>query len=339
MVSRVLYRPFDTEDFDAIALILQQLWHNNSDNDEYNRLEAACDLAYCLSSSTFSQVAVIDGEARGIALARAGQSSGATVKEHWMDTERALLSQMRELEPDACAEYLSFVRATIRTNNRLLESSPLPHDNEVTLLAVDPDVHGLGVGSVLLDAAVSYLSSRGATRAHLYTDSNCSWKFYELHGFKRTATGALGALIPEEQRTLSGETPPRPKSGLARARAPWPRSPTSASASRGLRRPWRPISSPSAATSACLTGRSSLSGRLIRPGVPEPARRSNTRSVLASIYFSPFWAIALRYLRGRFRGFLPVLTADGTDSLIIAQRVSATARDVGRPTYPPARWS
>ena len=145
MVSRVLYRPFDTEDFDAIALILQQLWHNNSDNDEYNRLEAACDLAYCLSSSTFSQVAVIDGQARGIALARAGQSSGATVKEHWLDTERALLSQMRELEPDACAEYLSFVRATIRTNNRLLESSPLPHDNEVTLLAVDRDVHGLGV--------------------------------------------------------------------------------------------------------------------------------------------------------------------------------------------------
>ena len=145
MVSRVLYRPFDTEDFDAIALILQQLWHNNSDNDEYNRLEAACDLAYCLSSSTFSQVAVIDGQARGIALARAGQSSGATVKEHWMDTERALLSQMRELEPDACTEYLSFVRATIRTNNRLLESSPLPHDNEVTLLAVDREVHGLGV--------------------------------------------------------------------------------------------------------------------------------------------------------------------------------------------------
>ena len=27
-----------------------------------------------------------------------------------------------------------------------------------------------------------------STRAHLYTDSNCSWKFYELHGFKRAAT-------------------------------------------------------------------------------------------------------------------------------------------------------
>lgn len=105
----------------------------------------------------------------------------------WIPNARCF-RRCAELEPDVCAEYLSFVRATIRTNNRLLESSPLPHDNEVTLLAVDPDVHGLGVGSVLLDAAVSYLSSRGATRAHLYTDSNCSWKFYELHGFKRTAT-------------------------------------------------------------------------------------------------------------------------------------------------------
>ena len=196
MVSRVLYRPFDTEDFDAIALILQQLWHNNSDNDVYNRLEAACDLAYCLSSSTFSQVAVIDGQARGIALARAGQSSGATVKEHWLDTERALLSQMRELEPDACAEYLSFVRATIRTNNRLLESSPLPHDNEITLLAVDRDVHGLGVGSVLLDAAVSCprAGRRGHTCTPTPTARGSSTSCTALSARPRTAPTAKSAV-------------------------------------------------------------------------------------------------------------------------------------------------
>lgn len=153
MVPRVLYRPFDTEDLDAIALIPQQLWHNNSDNDEYNRLEAACDLAYCLSSSTFSQVAVIDGQARGIrSRVRDRAPAPLSTSIGWIPNA-PLLSQMRELEPDACAEYLSFVRATIRTNNRLLESSPLPHDNEVTLLAVDRDVHGLGVGTVLLDAA------------------------------------------------------------------------------------------------------------------------------------------------------------------------------------------
>ena len=188
MVSRVLYRPFETEDFDAIVQILRELWHHRSANEEYNRLEAACDLAYFLSASTFSQVAVIDGQARGICLARAGKGVSNLDADRWMDTERELLAQMRELEPTSCAEYLSFVRATIRTNNRLLESVSAPHSDEVTLLAVDEEMQGLGVGTVLLGAAVSHLSFRCATATHLYTKTNRSSLFSEGHGFKRTAT-------------------------------------------------------------------------------------------------------------------------------------------------------
>lgn len=188
MVSRVLYRPFETEDFDAVAHILQKLWHHRSDDDVYNRLEARCDLSACLSTSTFSQVAVIDGTVQGVVLARAAHDRPSKNHERWMDTERALLAQMREAEPHACAAYLSFVRATIRTNNRLLEASVDTLQDEVTLLAVDPEVQGLGVGSVLLDAAVSNLAGNGAARAHLYTDTSCSWEFYEGRGFKRAAT-------------------------------------------------------------------------------------------------------------------------------------------------------
>ena len=188
MISRVLYRPFESDDFDSIAPILESLWHFRSDNSEYNRLEAACDLAYCLSASTFSQVAVIDGEVRGVVLARSGRAcGGAAFGEHWMDVERELLAQMREVEPEACAEYLSFVRATIKTNNRLLEQRGASSGDEVTLLAVDKQVQGLGVGSVLLDAADSHLASQGARAAHLFTDTSCAWEFYESRGFKRTA--------------------------------------------------------------------------------------------------------------------------------------------------------
>lgn len=189
MISRVLYRPFESEDFDSIAPILERLWHYRSDNDDYNRLEASCDLAYCLSASTFSQVAVIDGEARGIVLARSATERGNNAaRERWMDTERELLTQMRELEPEACAEYLSFVRATIKTNNRLLEQRGTTSGDEVTLLAVDKGVQHLGVGSVLLDAADSYLAAQGARAAHLFTDTSCAWEFYESRGFRRAAT-------------------------------------------------------------------------------------------------------------------------------------------------------
>lgn len=204
MVSRVLYRPFETEDFDTIAQILRELWHHRSDNEDYNRLEAACDLAYCLSTSTFSQVAVIDGQARGICLAHAGKGTSNIDADRWMDAERGLLAQMRELEPTVCAEYLSFVRATISTNNRLLESTPMPCGDEVTLLAVDEEMRGLGVGTVLLDAAVSHLSARGATTAHLYTDATCSYQFYEGRGFKRAATHR--ANREERRRDMPRET-------------------------------------------------------------------------------------------------------------------------------------
>lgn len=199
MVSRVLYRPFDTEDFDAIALILQQLWHNNSDNDEYNRLEAACDLAYCLSSSTFSQVAVIDSQARGISLARAGQSSGATINEHWMDTERALLSQMRELEPDACAEYLSFVRATIRTNNRLLESSrcrTTTRSRCLPLIAMSTDWALARFCSMPRSRTCPHAGRRGRTCTPTPTARGSSTSCTALNAWPRTAPTAKSAATP-----------------------------------------------------------------------------------------------------------------------------------------------
>ena len=80
MVSRVLYRPFEETDFDTIAMILQAQWHTGDNQEVYNFLEACDDLAYCLSGSTFSQVALVDDVPRGIVLARAGERDPAWVR-------------------------------------------------------------------------------------------------------------------------------------------------------------------------------------------------------------------------------------------------------------------
>lgn len=186
MVSRVLYRPFEESDFDALARILKDTWHTESANDEYNYLEACDDLAFSLSSSTFSQVALIDNEPSGIVLARSGRVDGAWV-ERWASEEDRLMSKMIELDENAANEYYAYIRAQVRVNNQLLEQSGLPHTHEITLLAVSPKTRGLGVGGVLLDAAASYASSQGAAKVFLYTDSDCTWKFYERRGLKRAA--------------------------------------------------------------------------------------------------------------------------------------------------------
>lgn len=64
MVSHVQYRSFMNEDFEDIAEMLRRVWHGRSRNELYNTLEARCDLAHCLSISTFSLVAVANGEVR-----------------------------------------------------------------------------------------------------------------------------------------------------------------------------------------------------------------------------------------------------------------------------------
>ena len=197
MVSRVTYRPFDEDDFNAIAAIVQAAWHANAPTPGYAFLEACADLARCLSISTFSQVALIDGVTRGIVLARA-TNLRVPVSSRWQRAEDDFLEQMLISEPKAAKEQIRTIELTRDINDKLLQKSGLTEANEVTLLAVSSEARGLGIGTVLLDAASSYLTSRGAGHAHLYTDANCNWKFYEHHGCKRAAAHH----VPRDQRRL-----------------------------------------------------------------------------------------------------------------------------------------
>ena len=201
MVSRVSYRPFDEGDFDALAEVLRESWHADAATPEYGLAEAKNDLAYSLAISTFSQVALIDGEPRGIVL-----SGPAAAREHpgkrWADASEEFFAQMRELDPKAAESYARFVALANTKNNTLLEKSALAGSHEITLLAVSESARGMGIGSVLIDAATSHLASHGYSAAHLFTDTDCTWQFYEHCGFKRA--GAYRSAW-DERRTLPRE--------------------------------------------------------------------------------------------------------------------------------------
>ena len=152
MVSKVLYRPFEETDFDSIATILQDCWHTDGNSEVYNFLEACDDLAHCLSVSTFSQVALVDDAPRGIVLARTGQPDPAWTQ-RWNEVSYDFFTQMRAIDADALARYERFISLTGGIDENLLRTSGIDGSSEVTLLAVDRNTQGLGIGSVLLDAA------------------------------------------------------------------------------------------------------------------------------------------------------------------------------------------
>lgn len=201
MVSKVLYRPFEETDFDSIATILQDCWHTNENSEVYNFLEACDDLAHCLSVSTFSQVALVDDAPRGIVLARTGQPD-PTWTQRWNEASRDFFTQMRTIDKDALARYEQFISLTGNIDKDLLRTSGIDGSSEITLLAVDHNTQGLGIGSVLLDAAADHIASQGYTQTFLYTDTDCDWKFYERRGLRRAvahrATRDERKFVPRE---------------------------------------------------------------------------------------------------------------------------------------------
>lgn len=197
MVSRVIYRPFDEDDFNAIAAILQAAWHTDAPTPGYAFLEACADLAHSLSVSTFSQIALIDNVPRGIVLAR-GTNLAVPVSSRWQRAEEDFLEQMLISEPDAAKDYLQMTELMRDIRMTMLRDNGMDEANEITLLAVSEEAQGLGIGTVLLDASASYLASRGANRAFLYTDTDCNWQFYENHGLMRAASHH----VHREQRRL-----------------------------------------------------------------------------------------------------------------------------------------
>lgn len=186
MVSRVLYRPFEEDDFDVLAEILQLQWHTKTENDVFNYLEACDDLAYCLSTSTFSQVALVDGAPRGIALARSGDPESAW-SQRWLSASKDFLGQMERLDAQGLARYRAFIDEADRINTQMIREGGVDASSEVVLLAVAESARGLGIGSVLFDAAVDYAAACGHASTYLVTDSTCDWKFYEKRGLRRAA--------------------------------------------------------------------------------------------------------------------------------------------------------
>ncbi len=202
-VSTVLYRPFEDEDFEPLVEIVRTLWHNDDDVPDaaFGTLEATCDLAHCLSVSTFSQVALIDGAPRGIILARSENDYNQDLS-RWATIEAKSACAMDSYDAKAAHTFQTWYDGMRKVDERLLASSGLTLDNEITLLVVDPSAQGLGIGTVLFDAASSYYAALGDLKAYLYTDSDCRWSFYELRGMKRLgrykSTREERSLLPRE---------------------------------------------------------------------------------------------------------------------------------------------
>ena len=69
-------------------------------------------------------------------------------------------------------------------------------DGEINFFVVDPKINGKGIGSKLLDA----LAKREKGKLlYLFTDSGCTYQFYERRGFERIEEKDMTLVIVEKE--------------------------------------------------------------------------------------------------------------------------------------------
>lgn len=193
-MTAVEYRELLPEDADALGAILGVTWHADEAGEggeggaalaAVQALYGLVDFAQYAQRHTFAQVAVMGGKPVGVVMVRAGKADEA-VQERWRVVAAEARQRLVALG-ESLADFDAFFRAMDGVDARLLEESGCDERFELVLFAVGPETRGHGVGTKLLAAAQDYLRAQGAKQAFLFTDTDCTWEYYERRGMRRAA--------------------------------------------------------------------------------------------------------------------------------------------------------
>ncbi|WP_307980010.1 GNAT family N-acetyltransferase [uncultured Senegalimassilia sp.] len=192
------YRPLRDEDIEALGAILGDTWHGYTKGRK-RVISGIVDFANFARRNTFAEVAVVNGSPIGVIMTRAGVSNKKT-QAHWDAIGQRTRKELDELGGSS-AELARFLEAMEQADRDLLEQSGCDPDFELVLFAVSDKARGLGIGSTLMGHAQGYLAAQGASKAFIFTDTDCTWEYYEHRGMRRAAERSFaddGArILPE----------------------------------------------------------------------------------------------------------------------------------------------
>ena len=187
--NKVIYRDFCEDDINDVAILLANIWYPELSGQEAS-LAGKMDLARFAAKTSYMRVACLDGSVIGIAAVRAKNSSEKNVL-HWQKFYDSAVSHLRDLDPKVAQEILDYHSFEKKAQEKMLSECSGNLDCELTLFAVSDKARGHGVGSTLLKQVVQYLKDAGAKTYFLFTDTSCTWQYYENRGMKRIASYCL----------------------------------------------------------------------------------------------------------------------------------------------------
>lgn len=188
-MTDIIYRPYEERDAEDIKAMIDEAFHIRRYMKKERLLDSALEvyLRERLLASTYTRVAVKDGRTVGVIM---GRSPGRPRVPHvarnraltWSHMAGIALTGLSDLP--SLTQYFKFDGVY----RRLRRNTSAPLTDELTLFAVDSSTRGLGVGKALYQDYVRHLRDHGRKDFYLYTDSLCSYGFYEKRGMTRAAS-------------------------------------------------------------------------------------------------------------------------------------------------------
>lgn len=202
-MTEIIYHPYRPEGADDIKSIINEAFYIHRYVTGDLVLDSALELYLRerLLASTWTQVATQGDRVIGVIM---GQITGqppltGRTKNRGLTlahTARALVLGLPQWK--SMRQYFAFNR--VYKILRKQTSSPLT--DELTLFAVSSTARGLGVGKSLYTAYLNQLRTQGRTDFYLYTDSLCTYQFYEKQGMTRAAAEDMPLLLDGHPETL-----------------------------------------------------------------------------------------------------------------------------------------
>lgn len=195
-MSTVEYRAYEEADAADVKAIINEAFYIDHYASGQQLIDSALEvyLRERLLASTWAHVAVADGRVVGFIMAQTVSQPRLTSRlknrarlvAHAVRCAIVGVGQWR-----AIRQFFAFGP----TYRRLRRNTGAPLDNELTLFAVARAARGFGVGNTLYRTYLDQLRTHSASNFYLYTDSLCTYGFYERHGMTRAAEEHLAVTL------------------------------------------------------------------------------------------------------------------------------------------------
>lgn len=196
-------RPYQESDAAGIKRIVNQAFGIDRYAPTARLLDSALEvyLRECLIASTYARVAVQCGEVVGVIMGRVPGQPGVAGRLRnrlrvWGHVTWLALTGGKHLS--TLAQHFKFGKAYAR----LRKAARVPLTDELTLFAVDAATRGKGAGTQLYEDYLMYLRAHGREHYFLYTDSDCTFQFYERRGMVRAASLDISLTFAGKPQTL-----------------------------------------------------------------------------------------------------------------------------------------